>query len=331
MAFKIGRRKFISALGGAVAAWPLAARTQQPATPVVGFLNSGTPDGFAPMVVAFRQGLNTVGYVESQNLEIEYRWAENQYDRLPALAAELVRRPVDVIAATGGMIAALAAKSATATLPIVFETGGDPVKAGLVASLNRPGGNMTGIMLLIGLLGAKRLELLRELVPAANVIALLVNPTNPVAKAETKDMQDAARALGRQTLVLNATVETDIDAAFATVTQQGAGALVVLADPFFVNRRNQIVTLATRSALPTIYPLREFVAAGGLISYGTSISDVFRQTGVYVGQVLKGAKPADLPVMQPTRFELVINLKTAKALGLTVPQALLVAADEVIE
>jgi putative tryptophan/tyrosine transport system substrate-binding protein len=299
--------------------------------PVIGFLNSGTPEGFAPMVVAFRQGLNTVGYIEGQNVQIEYRWAQNQYDRLPALAAELVHRPVDVIAATGGMIAALAAKYATATLPIVFETGGDPVKAGLVASLNRPGGNMTGIMLLIGLLGAKRLELLRELVPAAALIALLVNPTNPVAEAETKDMQDAARALGRQTLVLNATLESDIDAAFAAVAQQRAGALVVLADPFFVNRRNQIVALAARYATPTIYPLREFIAAGGLISYGTSISDVFRQTGVYVGQVLKGAKPADLPVVQPTRFELVINLKTAKALGLEVPQTLLVAADEVIE
>jgi putative ABC transport system substrate-binding protein len=331
MAINIARRQFTAALGSTAVAWSIAARAQQPALPVIGWLNSGTPEGFSPMLTAFREGLDTVGYVEGQNLKIEYRWAQNQYDRLPALAAELVNRPVDVIAATGGMISAIAAKSATSTLPIVFETGGDPVKAGLVASLNRPGGNMTGIMLLIGLLGAKRLELLRELVPAAAVIAVLVNPTNPVAEVETKDVQDAARALGRQTLFLNATVERDIDAAFEAVTQQRAGALVVLADPFFVNRRNQIVALAARYAMPTIYPLREFIAAGGLISYGTSISDVFRQTGVYVGQILKGAKPADLPVQQPTRFELVINLKTAKTLGLTVPQTLLVAADEVIE
>jgi len=327
----IGRRQFISALGGVTLAWPLTARAQQPALPVVGLLNSGTPEGFAPMVVAFRQGLETVGYVEGQNLQIEYRWAQNQYDRLPALAAELVHRPVDVIAATGGMIAALAAKSATSTLPIVFETGGDPVKAGLVASLNRPGGNMTGIMLLIGLLGAKRLELLRELVPAAAVIAVLVNPTNPVAEAETKDVQDAARALGRQTLVLNATVESDIDAAFATMVQQRVGALVAQADPFFTTRRNQFVELAARYAIPTIYPLREYVAAGGLISYGTSIREVFRQTGVYVGQVLKGAKPADLPVVQPTKFEFVLNLKTAKTLDLSVPLVMQMTADEVIE
>jgi putative ABC transport system substrate-binding protein len=326
----VRRREFITFLG-AIATWPLAARAQQAPMPVIGFLNSGTPEGFAPMVVAFRQGLNKAGYVEGQNLAIEYRWAQNQYDRLPALVAELVHRPVDVIAATGGMISALAAKAATSTLPIVFETGGDPVKAGLVASLNRPGGNITGIMLLIGLLGTKRLELLRELVPAAAVIAVLVNPTNPVAEAEARDVLDAARALGRQTYVLNASAESDIDAAFATVIQQRVGALVVLADPFFVSRRDQFVALAARHAMPTIYPLREFVAAGGLISYGTSIRDVFRETGVYVGRILKGAKPADLPVVQPTKFELVINLKTAKALGLTVPLSLQVAADEMIE
>jgi len=327
---RLKRREFTTLLAGA-AAWPLAARAQQPAMPVVGFLNSGTPEGFASSVAAFRQGLNKAGYVEGQNVAIEYRWAQNQYDRLRALAAELVRRPVDVLAATGGTVSALAAKAATSSLPIVFEMGADPVKAGLVESLNRPGANRTGVMLVIGLLGGKRLELVRELVPAAETIAVLVNPKNPNAALETRDVQDAARALGRETYVLNASIESDIDAAFARAMRQRIGALLVMADPFFVTVHDQFVGLAARHALPTIYPLREFVAAGGLISYGTSIADVFRQTGDYVGQVLKGAKPADLPIMQPTRFELVINLKTAKTLGLTVPLTLQVAADEVIE
>jgi len=383
---RLKRREFTTLLAGA-AAWPLAARAQQPAMPVVGFLNSGTPEGFASSVAAFRQGLNKAGYVEGQNVAIEYRWAQNQYDRLPALAAELVRRPVDVLAATGGTVSALAAKAATSSLPIVFEMGVDPVKAGLVESLNRPGANITGVMLVIGLLGAKRLELVRELVPAAETIAVLVNPKNPNAALETRDVQDAARALGRETYVLNASIESDIDAAFARAMRQRIGALLVMADPFFVTVHDQFVGLAARHALPTIYPLREFVAAGGLISYGTSIADVFRQTGDYVGQVLKGAKPADLPIMQPTRFELVINLyefrefveagglvsygtvlrdgyykggnyvarilkgtkpadlpvdqidkfelvinaMTAKALGLTVPDRLLALADEVIQ
>ena len=383
---RLKRREFTTLLAGA-AAWPLAARAQQPAMPVVGFLNSGTPEGFASPVAAFRQGLNKAGYVEGQNVAIEYRWAQNQYDRLPALAAELVRRPVDVLAATGGTVSALAAKAATSSLPIVFEMGVDPVKAGLVESLNRPGANITGVMLVIGLLGAKRLELVRELVPAAETIAVLVNPKNPNAALETRDVQDAARALGRETYVLNASIESDIDAAFARAMRQRIGALLVMADPFFVTVHDQFVGLAARHALPTIYPLREFVAAGGLISYGTSIADVFRQTGDYVGQVLKGAKPADLPIMQPTRFELVINLyefrefveagglvsygtvlrdgyykggnyvarilkgtkpadlpvdqidkfelvinaMTAKALGLTVPDRLLALADEVIQ
>ena len=327
---RLKRREFTTLLAGA-AAWPLAARAQQPAMPVVGFLNSGTPEGFASSVAAFRQGLNKAGYVEGQNVAIEYRWAQNQYDRLPALAAELVRRPVDVLAATGGTVSALAAKAATSSLPIVFEMGVDPVKAGLVESLNRPGANITGVMLVIGLLGAKRLELVRELVPAAEAIAVLVNPKNPTAALETRDVQDAARALGRETYVLNANIESNIDAAFATAMRQRIGALLVMADPFFVTVHDQFVGLAARHALPRIYPLREFVAAGGLISYGTSIADVFRQTGDYVGQVLKGAKPADLPIMQPTRYELVINLRTAKTLGLTVPLILQVAADEVIE
>jgi putative tryptophan/tyrosine transport system substrate-binding protein len=327
----VRRRKFITLLGGA-AAWPLAARAQQPAMPVLGFLNSGTPDGFARMLVAFHKELNETGYVEGRNTVLEYRWAQNHYDRLPALAAELVRRPVDVIAATGGITSALAAKGATSTLPIVFEIGGDPVKFGLVDSLNRPGGNITSIMLFISLLGAKRLELLRELVPGAGVVGVLANPTQAARQeAETRDVQDAARALGQQTTVLNAGVDSEIDEAFATLRRQGASALVVLADPFFVSRRDKFAAQAARYAVPTIYPLREFVAAGGLISYGTSITDVFRQTGVYTGRILRGEKPADLPIIQPTRFELVINLKTAKALGITVPLTLQVAADEVIE
>jgi putative tryptophan/tyrosine transport system substrate-binding protein len=326
------RREFITLLGGAAAPWPLAARAQQPAMPVLGFLNSGTPDGFARMLVAFHKELNETGYVEGRNTVLEYRWAQNHYDRLPALAAELVRRPVDVIAATGGITSALAAKGATSTLPIVFEIGGDPVKFGLVDSLNRPGGNITSIMLFISLLGAKRLELLRELVPGAGVVGVLANPTQAARQeAETRDVQDAARALGQQTTVLNAGVDSEIDEAFATLRRQGASALVVLADPFFVSRRDKFAAQAARYAVPTIYPLREFVAAGGLISYGTSITDVFRQTGVYTGRILRGEKPADLPIIQPTRFELVINLKTAKALGITVPLTLQVAADEVIE
>jgi ABC-type uncharacterized transport system substrate-binding protein len=323
------RRDFIVLLGGA-AAWPLAARAQQKAVPVVGFLASGAPN--AAVLAAFRQGLSEAGYVEGQNLAIEYRSAENNYDRLPALAADLVARKVDLIA-TIAVAPSVAAKNATSTIPIVFMGVSDPVGLGLVASLARPAGNVTGFSTIVSQLAPKRLELLSEMVPQAKVIALLENPNNPTMAREPliADMQEAARARGVQLAILKAGTESEIDAAFATLVEQHAGGLVVAGDPFFNTRREQFVALASRHAVPAIYWLREFAAAGGLISYGIDNDAIFRQGGIYAGRVLKGAKPADLPVQQPTTFELVVNLKSAKALGLTVPPSILARVDEVIE
>ena len=326
------RRDFITLLGGAAAAWPIAARAQQAAMPVIGFLHPASPDRFADRLRGFRQGLKDAGYVEGENVAIEYRWADNQFDRLPALAAELVRRQVSVIAALGGPVPALAAKAATAIIPVVFLVAEDPVRLGLVASLARPSGNLTGINFFNAELGAKRLELLRTLVPGAARVAILVNPANAQTTETTlRDLEPAGRAMGLQLQVLNASSSRDIDKAFEALARDRPDAVFVSLDTSFADRRVQLVHLASRHAIPATYALRDFVEAGGLISYGTNFVDAYRQAGAYTGRILKGAKPADLPVVQSSKFELVINHQTARILGLTVPQSLLVAADEVIE
>jgi len=327
----VRRRDFITLLGSVSVAWPLAALAQQPGVPVVGFLNVASPEGYRPMVTAFRQGLQESGYVEGRNVAIEYRWAEGRSDRLPALAADLVHRQVAVIAATTTP-AALAAKAATTTIPIVFETGGDPIQIGLVASLNRPGGNATGVSQLNTEVMPKRLELLHELLPTATAIALLVNPTNPaLAEVVLRASRAAIQTLGLDLHVLNASAESDFDAVFANVIQLRAGGLVIGADAFFTSRQEQLAALALRHAVPAVYEYREFVAAGGLLSYGGSLPDSYRLAGVYSGRILNGEKPGELPVQQVTKVEMFLNLKTAKALGITVPLPLLGRADEVIE
>jgi putative ABC transport system substrate-binding protein len=322
------RRQFITLLAGAAAVSPLATRAQQSAMPVIGFLNSSA-DLAARYVRAFHQGLSETGFVEGKNVAIEYRWADGQNDRLPALAADLVRRQVTVIAATGPAV--LPAKAATNAIPIVFQGGFDPVELGLVASLNRPGGNLTGVTTLGSELGPKRLELLHELIPTASNIALLLNPIGPNAESDSKTMPAAARTLGLQLQVLNASTERELDIVFATLVERRAGALVIGGDAFFANRLEQLAALALRHAVPTIYQFPEFAAAGGLMSYGSSPTDTFRLVGVYTGRILKGERPADLPIQQATKIELIINLKTAKTLGITVPQLLLGRADEIIE
>jgi putative tryptophan/tyrosine transport system substrate-binding protein len=324
------RRDFVTLLGGA-ATWPATARAQQLAMPVIGLLSASSLDRFAPFVDGFRQGLKRSGYIEGKNVAIEYRWAEGNYDRLPALAADLVRRQVTVIAAIDGLPSILAAKAATTTIPIVFFTAADPIEFGLIASFNHPGGNATGFITLNAELAPKRLELLREVLPKATVIALLVNPTNRLAESLVRDSQAASRTLGLQLNVLNASNESDFDRVFATLAQLRASALAIGADPFFNSRSEQLAALALRHAVPSVYQYREFAAAGGLMSYGTDIHDAWSQAGIQTGRVLKGDKPADLPVQQITKVELIMNLKTARTLGLTVPLMLLGRADEVIE
>ena len=325
------RREFIRLFGGAAVSWPLAVYAQQRPMPVIGFLNVASPGPLRQQIAAFREGLKESGYVEGQNVAVEYRWAEGQYDRLPALVADLVRQQVSVIVSGGGAPAVLAAKAATTTIPIVFNAGGDPVRSGLIVSLNQPGGNITGVYQFANDLESKRLGLLHEMVPKATPIAVLVNPNFVDAENQLRDVQEAAARLGVQLFVVRANAASDFDAAFSTVVQQRAGALLVCASPFFNNRREQLVVLAARHAVPAIFEWRDFAVAGGLMSYGTSLADAYRQVGVYAGQILKGAKPVDLPVVQSTKFELVINLSTAKALGIEVPPTLLARADEVIE
>jgi ABC-type uncharacterized transport system substrate-binding protein len=328
----IRRRAFITLLGSAAAAWPLAARGQQRAMPVIGFLSSRSPGAEARLLVSFHQGLSESGFVEGRNVAVEYRYAEAQFDRLPSLISDLVRRQVAVIVATGSVQGALAAKAATTTIPIVFTTGGDPVKEGLVHSLNRPGGNLTGVTTSFGEAAPKRLGLLREIAPKAAVIGVLVNPNDPVtANGETNDMRAAARLVGQHIEILQAGTERDIDRAFANLIDLRFDALLVSPDPLFVTQANQLIALAARHAIPTLYWRREFAEAGGLMSYGSNLADALRVVGVYAGRILKGEKPGDLPVQQPTKFELVVNVKSAKAIGLTIPESFLARADEVIE
>jgi putative ABC transport system substrate-binding protein len=330
MASHIARRKFLATLGGAATAWPLAARAQQPAIPVVGFLRSTPATGFAYIIDPFRQGLNDAGFVEGKNVAIEYRWADNQLDRLPGLAADLLRRQVAAIVGAG-VPAAQAGKAATATTPIVFVIGADPVREGLVASINRPGGNITGVVFSVVPLVAKLLGMLDELVPKASIIAVLRDPNGPDVESQSRDLEEAARAIGRQILMVNAANEREFHAAFAKVVQAGAGGLLISSTVFFISQRRQLVMLAARHALPTVYNQREYAEVGGLISYGPSQSDAYRRAGVYVGRILKGEKPGDLPVELGTKFDLVINLATAKAFGVEIPPKLLALADEVIE
>ena len=324
------RREFVTLLGGIGATWPLAVRGQQASLPVIGFLESASQGQFSDLIPAFREGLSETGYEDGRNVRIEYRWAESQYDRLPALAADLVRGNATVIFTTA-LISAQAAKAVTTTVPIIFVCGPDPVKFGLVASLNRPGGNLTGVTLFTSTVVSKRLQLLRELLPTASAFAIFVNPNNARADSDIQEMEAAARSLGQQVIVAKAGTDRDFETAFATLAQRQIQALVIGGDPFFNSKAQQLVGLANHYAIPTIYPLHEFAAVGGLMSYGSIISDAYRQAGIYAGRVLKGAKPADLPVIQPTKFELVINLRTAKALGLEIPPTLLARADEVIE
>jgi putative ABC transport system substrate-binding protein len=324
------RREFITLIGGAVAGWSLAAQAQQPATPIIGFLNSASPEGYVPYATAFRQGLNEAGYVDGQNVTIEYRWAEGRYERLPTQAADLVRRQVSVIAATSTP-AILVAKAATSTIPIVFTTGADPVKLGIVASLNQPSGNATGVSFFISEMGSKQAGLVHDLVPTAARVGLLVNPNFPATNAHTRDVTTAASAIGFQIDVMQASDSREIEAAFGALVRNRADALLVGSDPFLLSRRLQIATLAARHAIPAVYPVRDFAEAGGLMSYGASQTEAYRQAGIYTGKILKGAKPADLPVMQSTKFELVINLPTAHAIGLEIPPMLLARADDVIE
>ena len=325
------RREFITLLGGAAATWPLAARAQQSAMPVIGFMSGRSLEDSAHLVAAFRQGLGEAGFVEGQNIAIEYRWGLGQYDRMPTLAADLVNRGVAVLVGVGGDVSGLAAKQATSTIPVVFGSGSDPVKAGLVESLSRPGGNATGYSLLTNEMEPKRLGMLHDLVPGAAVIGVLLNPNFPPAARQLQDLEEAARTIGLRLFISKANSDEELNAAFTSLVQQRVGALLVAADPYFDTRRDRIIVFAEQNRLPTMYHFREYAIAGGLISYGPSITDMYRQAGIYTARILKGAKPADLPVLQPTKFEFVINMKTARALGLAIPAGLISFVDEVIE